>query len=43
MIFYVSLKYLFDLIYSLLISENLSQAEEWNRLYERLYNQQFKG
>lgn len=43
MIFYVSLKYLFDLVYSLLISENLSQAEEWDRLYERLYNQQFKG
>lgn len=38
MIFYISLKYIFDLIYTLLISENLKQAKELDDLYGQLFD-----
>lgn len=38
MIFYISLKYIFDLMYSVLISENLQQAKEVDQLYGALYD-----
>ena len=37
MVFYISLKYIFDLIYSIMISENLQQAKELDQLYGTLY------
>ena len=38
MVFYISLKYIFDLIYSVLISENLQQAKEVDQLYGALFD-----
>ena len=38
MIFYISLKYIFDLIYSILISENLQQAKDIDQLYGSLFD-----
>ncbi len=40
MIFYISLKYIFDLIYSILISDNLQQAKELDRLYGTLFDKE---
>ena len=37
MVFYISLKYIFDLIYSIMISENLQQTKELDQLYGTLY------
>lgn len=37
MIFYISLKYLFDLIYTTLISNDLKQAKELDDLYAQIY------
>lgn len=38
MVFYISLKYIFDLMYSVLISENLQQAKEVDQLYGALFD-----
>lgn len=40
MIFYISLKYIFDLIYSILISDNLQQAKELDKLYGTLFDKE---
>lgn len=37
MVFYISLKYIFDLIYSVLISENMEKSKELDGLYSRLF------
>ena len=38
MVFYISLKYIFDLIYSIIISDNLQQAKEVDQLYGSLFD-----
>lgn len=39
-IFYISLKYIFDLIYTILISNDLKQAKKLDQLYTYIYNQE---
>lgn len=38
MIFYISLKYIFDLIYTILVSNNLQQIKDLDDLYGQIYN-----
>lgn len=38
MVFYISLKYIFDLIYSIIISDDLQQAKEVDQLYGSLFD-----
>ena len=40
MIFYISLKYIFDLIYTILISNDLKQSKELDNLYGCIFNQE---
>lgn len=40
MIFYISLKYIFDLIYTILISNDLKHSKELDNLYGRIFNQE---
>ena len=40
MIFYISLKYIFDLFYTILISNDLKHSKELDNLYGHIFNQE---